>query len=63
MMQTESLELLEELRDGVRAVCKRFDGEYWRKLDEIDGYPTEFVEEITKAGFLGALIPEQIYWI
>ena len=59
MMQTESLELLEELRDGVRAVCKRFDGEYWRKLDEIDGYPTEFVEEITKAGFLGALIPEQ----
>lgn len=59
MIKTESLAFLEELREGVRAVCKRFDGEYWRKLDEIDGYPTQFVEEITKAGFLGALIPEQ----
>ena len=59
MIQTESLAFLEELREGVRAVCKRFDGEYWRKLDEVDGYPTEFVEEITQAGFLAALIPEQ----
>lgn len=59
MMQTESRVFLEELREAVRTVCKRFDGEYWRKLDEVDGYPTEFVEEITKAGFLGALIPEQ----
>jgi len=58
-MLTENLAFLEELREGVRAVCKRFDGEYWRKLDEIDGYPTEFVESITQAGFLGALIPEQ----
>ncbi|WP_339174606.1 acyl-CoA dehydrogenase family protein [Solibacillus sp. FSL R5-0691] len=59
MMLTENLAFLEELREGVRAVCKRFDGEYWRKLDEVDGYPTEFVEAITQAGFLGALIPEQ----
>ncbi|BAK14511.1 acyl-CoA dehydrogenase [Solibacillus silvestris StLB046] len=59
MMLTENLAFLEELREGVRAVCKRFDGEYWRKLDEIYGYPTEFVESITQAGFLGALIPEQ----
>lgn len=59
MMQTENLIFLEELREAVRAVCKRFDGAYWRKLDEIDGYPTEFVEAITQAGFLGALIPEQ----
>ncbi|MER2111582.1 MAG: acyl-CoA dehydrogenase family protein [Solibacillus isronensis] len=59
MMITENLAFLEELREGVRAVCKRFTGDYWRKLDEIDGYPTEFVEAITQAGFLGALIPEQ----
>ncbi|MEK5183468.1 acyl-CoA dehydrogenase family protein [Solibacillus sp. FSL W7-1324] len=59
MMLTENLAFLEELREGVRAVCKRFEGDYWRKLDEIDGYPTEFVEAITQAGFLGALIPEQ----
>ncbi|MER2109169.1 MAG: acyl-CoA dehydrogenase family protein [Solibacillus sp.] len=55
---TANKEFLNELREGVRTVCKRFDGEYWRKLDEVDGYPTEFVEEITRAGFLGALIPE-----
>lgn len=59
MTSTINKAFIEELRDGVRAVCKPFDGEYWRKLDEVDGYPTEFVEEITKAGFLGALIPEQ----
>lgn len=51
--------ILEELREGVRAVCKRFNGEYWRALDAVDGYPTEFVAAITEAGFLGALIPEQ----
>lgn len=50
---------LNELREGVRAVCKRFDSSYWRELDEVDGYPTEFVAAITAAGFLGALIPEK----
>lgn len=48
-----------ELRDSVRRVCQRFPGEYWRKLDEASGYPTEFVDELTKAGFLAALIPEE----
>lgn len=59
MSVTANKDFLNELREGVRAVCKRFDGEYWRNLDEVDGYPTEFVTEITKAGFLGALIPEE----
>lgn len=59
MNATANNDFLQELREGVRAVCKRFDGEYWRKLDEVDGYPTEFVEAITEAGFLGALIPEE----
>lgn len=59
MNATANNDFLLELREGVRAVCKRFDGEYWRKLDEVDGYPTEFVEAITEAGFLGALIPEE----
>lgn len=56
---TEKQEFIQELREGVRAVCKKFDNEYWRKLDEVDGYPTEFVRAITDAGFLGALIPEE----
>ena len=59
MVTLEKEELLQHLRESVRQICKRFPNEYWRKLDEVDGYPTEFVEEITKGGFLGALIPEQ----
>lgn len=48
-----------ELRDAVRRICERFPGEYWRDLDDRSGYPTEFVDALTEAGFLGALIPEE----
>ncbi|MEL7982553.1 acyl-CoA dehydrogenase family protein [Vreelandella titanicae] len=48
-----------ELREGVRRICNDFTGEYWRKLDEESGYPTEFVTALTESGFLGALIPEE----
>nr|HEV8011787.1 acyl-CoA dehydrogenase family protein [Bradyrhizobium sp.] len=48
-----------ELRNAVRRICKGFPGEYWRKLDDCSGYPTEFVAALTEAGFLGALIPEE----
>ncbi|MGE7778896.1 acyl-CoA dehydrogenase family protein [Peribacillus sp. NPDC097264] len=49
----------EELRQSVRAVCRKFPDEYWRELDTKQAYPEEFVEEITKNGFLAALIPEE----
>jgi acyl-CoA dehydrogenase len=52
-------ENLEELRRGVREVCARFPGGYWRKLDAQRLYPEEFVEAMTEAGYLAALIPEQ----
>ena len=48
----------EEIRDGVRAVCAEFPNEYWVKLDHESAYPTAFVEALTKAGYLGALVPE-----
>ena len=48
-----------EIREEVRKLCARFPGEYWRKLDEVRGYPTEFVSALTEAGYLGALIPEE----
>jgi len=48
-----------EIRDGVRRICADFPGEYWRALDEKEAYPTEFVRALTKAGYLGALIPEE----
>jgi len=48
----------EELRRGVKEVCARFAGTYWRRLDAERRYPTEFVGAMTESGYLGALIPE-----
>lgn len=47
-----------EIRESVRRVCADFPGAYWRKLEEAEAYPTEFVNALTDAGYLGALIPE-----
>ena len=49
----------EEIRDGVRRLCKDFEGAYWRKCDREQAYPVEFVQALTGAGYLGALIPEE----
>jgi len=48
-----------EIREEVRKLCARFPGVYWRELDVRRGYPTEFVNALTEAGYLGALIPEE----
>jgi acyl-CoA dehydrogenase len=48
-----------EIRDAVRQLCLKFDGAYWRKLDRDRGYPTEFVQALTEAGWLAILIPEE----
>ena len=47
-----------EIRAEIVRLCARFPGEYWRKLDEARGYPIEFVQALTEAGWLAALIPE-----
>ncbi len=49
----------QEIREEVRKLCSRFPGEYWRKLDIESAYPTEFVEALSEAGYLAALIPEE----
>ena len=48
-----------EIRAEVRKLCARFPGEYWRRLDEVRAYPTEFVTALTEAGYLSVLIPEE----
>jgi acyl-CoA dehydrogenase len=48
-----------EIRAEVAKLCARFPGEYWRKLDTERGYPTAFVQALTEAGYLGALVPEE----
>ncbi|HEX3062601.1 MAG TPA: acyl-CoA dehydrogenase family protein [Usitatibacter sp.] len=48
-----------EIREGVRAVCAEFPASYFRELDAKKGYPDAFVEALTRAGWLAALIPEE----
>ncbi len=55
----EETQFHQELRQSVRAVCSKFPDSYWRELDAKLEYPEEFVNEITKSGFLAALIPEE----
>src|SRR5262249_12143313 len=47
------------LRAGVLEICKRYPGEYWRDLDTRREYPEKFVTELTEAGYLAALIPQE----
>ena len=47
-----------EIRSAVRQLCGRYGEDYWLALDRERGYPTEFVRELTEAGFLTVLIPE-----
>lgn len=48
-----------ELRQSLRELCGQFGSSYWQKNEEKSAYPEEFVAELTKAGWLAALIPEQ----
>ena len=48
-----------DIREAVRRVCAGFPQEYWRGKDEAEAYPTEFIDALTQAGFLAALIPEE----
>ena len=49
----------QDIRDAVRALCAEFPAEYFRKIDEERGYPEAFVNALTKAGWLAALIPQE----
>lgn len=49
----------EDLRSAVRELCQRFPDSYWRELDQIRAYPEEFVRELSRAGYLAALVPEE----
>ena len=47
------------IREAVRSLCKDFPDPYWRAVDKEERYPEEFVTELTKSGYLAALIPEE----
>src|SRR2546430_14238517 len=61
-MATISLALTDGQRaseKGVTGICKGFPGEYWRGLDARRESPEKFVDGLTQAGYLAALIPQE----
>ncbi|EHP41840.1 acyl-CoA dehydrogenase [Cupriavidus basilensis OR16] len=48
-----------DIREAVRALCSGFDSAYWQRVEEQNAFPEEFVQALTKAGWLSALIPEE----
>ena len=49
----------QDIREAVRDLCAQFPDEYHRKIDAARTYPQEFVEALTQAGWLAALIPQE----
>src|SRR5262249_1483461 len=47
-----------DIREGVARICEQYPNAYWVKLDHASAYPVEFVDALTQAGYLAALIPE-----
>ncbi len=58
-MNAETSETFPDIREGVRALCANYPSAYWRDLDARRAYPEAFVKELTAAGYLAALIPEE----
>ena len=57
-MKTEGAQTHQEIRDAVRALCALYPDAYFRKIDQARAYPEDFVNALTKAGWLAALIPQ-----
>ncbi|MFM7802662.1 MAG: acyl-CoA dehydrogenase family protein, partial [Limnohabitans sp.] len=49
----------QDIRDAVRSLCASFDSAYWQDVDEQRAYPEAFVDALTQAGWLAALIPTE----
>ncbi len=58
-MKSHADHLYQDIRDAIRDLCTQFPDEYFRKVDEVRGYPEDFVNALTHAGWLAALIPQE----
>src|ERR1700722_16181883 len=58
-MAADSQTNFPEIREAVRRLCADFPGGYWQALDRERAYPTEFVQALTREGWLSVLIPEE----
>jgi len=59
MQPIPAVDHYQELREAVRALCARFDSAYWQRIDAERGYPEAFVDALTGAGWLAAMIPTE----
>ena len=58
-MKTEGASTHQEIRDAVRSLCAQYPDEYFRRIDQARGYPEDFVNALTRAGWLAALVPQE----
>ncbi len=58
-MQNATPDAHNEIREALRALCAEYPDEYHRRIDEARGYPEAFVDALTKAGWLAAMIPQE----
>ncbi len=49
----------QELREALRELCAHYPDAYWREIDEARGFPEAFINALTQAGWLAALIPQE----
>jgi acyl-CoA dehydrogenase len=52
-----TVDAYQDMREALRDLCAQFDSKYWQSVDEDRGYPERFVEALSQAGWLAALIP------
>ena len=57
MLQTP--DAYQDIREAVRALCAQYPDEYFRQIDEQRAYPEAFVDALTQAGWLAAMIPQE----
>ena len=58
-MKTCAPDTHDELREALRSLCAEFPAEYHRKHGAAETYPEEFIDALTTAGWLAAMIPEE----
>jgi acyl-CoA dehydrogenase len=49
----------QEIREAIRNLVAQLPKDYFRRIDEAKVYPEEFVNALTKAGWLAALVPQE----
>ena len=58
-MDSSVQESQQAIREEVRKLCQAYPDAYWQEVDKKELYPQEFVDALTRSGYLAALIPEE----